>query len=124
MAKLILKNLEKKKEILIKTQKIVDEAYSNLINQDINTFGKLLEHTWEMKKELSNKMITKKTSDLFEIFNKKEVLGYKIMGAGGGGFVLAFFKEGKRDKFIDKYLKKKLFIKPEIDELGTRTIIY
>ena len=124
MAKLILKNLEKKKEILIKTQKIVDEAYSNLINQDINTFGKLLEHTWEMKKELSNKMITKKTSELFEIFNKKEVLGYKIMGAGGGGFVLAFFKEGKRDKFIDKYLKKKLFIKPEIDELGTRTIIY
>ena len=44
----------------MKMQKIVDEAYSNLINQDIDTFGKLLEHTWKMKKELSNKMITKK----------------------------------------------------------------
>ena len=124
MAQLILKNLEKKKEILIKIQKIVDEAYSNLINQDIDTFGKLLEHTWQMKKKLSNKMITKKTKDLFEILNKKEILGYKIMGAGGGGFVLAYFREGKRDKFINKYLKNKLFIKPEIDELGTRTIIY
>ena len=31
----------RKKEILIKIQKIVDEAYSNLINQDIDTFGKL-----------------------------------------------------------------------------------
>ena len=92
----------------------MDEAYSNLINQDINTFGKLLEHTWEMKKELSNKMITKKTSELFEIFNKKEVLGYKIMGAGGGGFVLAFFKEGKRDKFIDKYLKKNYLLSQKL----------
>ena len=124
MAQLILKNLEKKKKILMKIQQIVDEAYSNLINQDIDTFGKLLKYTWEMKKELSSKMITKKTLDLFEILNKKEVLGYKIMGAGGGGFVLAYFKEGKRDKFINKYLKNKLFIKPEIDESGTKTIIY
>ena len=124
MAQLILKNLEKKKAIIMKIQQIVDEAYSNLINQDIDTFGKLLKYTWEMKKELSNKMITKKTLDLFEILNKKEVLGYKIMGAGGGGFVLAYFKEGKRDKFINKYLKNKLFIKPEIDESGTKTIIY
>ena len=124
MAQLILKNLEKKKEILIKIQRIVDEAYSSLINQDIDTFGKLLEHTWELKKELSKKMITKKTKDLFEILNKREILGYKIMGAGGGGFILAYFKEGKRDKFISKYLKNKLYIKPEIDESGTRTIIY
>ena len=124
MAKIILKNLEKKKKILLEIQKIVDEAYSNLINQDIDTFGKLLEHTWEMKKELSNKMITKKTKDLFEVLNKKEVLGYKVMGAGGGGFVLAFFKEGKRDRFISKYLKNKLFVKPEIDDSGTKTIIY
>ena len=51
MAQLILKNLDKK-NILVKIQKIVDEAYSNLINQDIDTFGKLLEYTWEMKKTL------------------------------------------------------------------------
>ena len=108
----------------MKIQQIVDEAYSNLINQDIDSFGKLLKYTWEMKKELSNKMITQRTLHLFEILNKKEVLGYKIMGAGGGGFVLAYFKEGKRDKFIKKYLKNKLFIKPQIDESGTRTIIY
>ena len=95
MAKLILKNLDKKKNILMRMQKVVDEAYSNLINQDIDTFGKLLEYTWRMKKELSNKMITKRTLDLLAILNKKEILGYKIMGAGGGGFVLAYFKEGK-----------------------------
>ena len=124
MAQFILKNLEKKKKILMKIQQIVDEAYSNLINQDIDTFGKLLKYTWEMKKELSNKMKTQRTLHLFEILNKKEVLGYKIMGAGGGGFVLAYFKEGRRDKFINKYLKNKLFIKPQIDESGTRTIIY
>ena len=124
MAQLILNNIEKKKNILMKIQKLVDEAYSNLINQDIDTFGKLLEYTWQMKKELSNKMITKKTRDLFEILDKKEILGYKMMGAGGGGFILAYFREGKRDIFINKYLKNKLFIKPEIDELGTRTIIY
>ena len=124
MAQFILKNLKKKKKILMKIQQIVDEAYSNLINQDIDSFGKLLKYTWEMKKELSNKMITQRTLHLFEILNKKEVLGYKIMGAGGGGFVLAYFKEGKRDKFINKYLKNKLFIKPQIDESGTRTIIY
>ena len=116
--------MKKKKDILMKIQKIVDEAYSNLINQDIDTFGKLLEYTWQMKKKLSNKMITKKTRDLFEILNKKEILGYKMMGAGGGGVILAYFKEGKRDAFIKKYLKNKLFIKPEIDESGTRTIIY
>ena len=44
MAQLILKNLEKKK-IIMKIQQIVDEAYSNLINQDIDTFGKLLKYT-------------------------------------------------------------------------------
>ena len=41
MAQLILKNLDKKKNILMRIQQIVDEAYSNLINQDIDTFGKL-----------------------------------------------------------------------------------
>ena len=76
-----------------------------------------------MKSKLSNKMITKRQK-IYLISLIKEILGYKIMGAGGGGFVLAYFKEGKRDKFINKYLKNKLFIKPEIDELGTRTIIY
>ena len=34
----------------MKIQTVVDEAYSNLVNQDIDTFGKLLEYTWEMKK--------------------------------------------------------------------------
>ena len=70
-----------------------------------NTFGKL--HTWSEKKTL--KKMTKKKPDLLEILNKKEILGYKIMGAGGGGFILAYFKEGKRDKFIEKYLKKIIY---------------
>ena len=56
----------------MKIQQIVDEAYSNLINQDIDTFGKLLKYTWEMKKELSNKMITKRTLHLFEILNNQK----------------------------------------------------
>ena len=35
------------------------------------------------------------------------------MGAGGTGFELAYFKEGKRDKFIN-LLENKLFIKPKL----------
>ncbi|MDO9333524.1 MAG: hypothetical protein Q7T57_03255, partial [Dehalococcoidales bacterium] len=84
---------------------IVDEGVKILTsNRPIADFGKLLHLSWELKKSL-----TKKTSSLYTDFVYEEALkagaiGGKVLGAGGGGFMLLFV-EPALQKRVDERLK-------------------
>lgn len=72
-----------------------------LLDDDIDAFGKLLHEHWLTKKSVSDKMSTSKIDNWYELAMKNGALGGKIMGAGGGGFLLLCTKNGKR-----KHLRK------------------
>tara|TARA_B100000927_G_C16461174_1_gene467897 strand:- start:477 stop:1460 length:984 start_codon:yes stop_codon:yes gene_type:complete len=92
----IIKNLNE-----IKNHAQIAENY--LINGQLESFGDLLNETWMQKreiKEISNSFIDRVYK---RVYNTNLVLGGKLLGAGGGGFILFWVKENKQ-----KELRRKL----------------
>ena len=60
--------------------------------------------SWELKKKVSNKISNKKLEEFLQIFDDYKVPSYKLLGAGGKGFVLVFFKSKFHKKnFLQKH---------------------
>jgi D-glycero-alpha-D-manno-heptose-7-phosphate kinase len=70
---------------------MVDEAISILSSgQDIRGFGELLHEAWQAKRSLSGQVSNSYVDELYETARKAGAIGGKLIGAGGGGFVLLF----------------------------------
>lgn len=81
--------------------KIKDIGYfvkESLLKGDIDNFGNLLNEHWITKKEISKQMSSSNIDKWYDIGLKNGALGGKIMGAGGGGFLLFCIKNGDRKK--------------------------
>jgi len=92
--KIVLESMNQIKEIGYSVKKA-------LIEDDIDKFGKLLHEHWTVKKRISNKMSNPDIDRWYNLGLKNGALGGKIMGAGGGGFLLLCVKNGSR-----KHLRK------------------
>lgn len=106
---------------LIEMNKLVDEAYGYLLNKDFDEFGKLLDYTWQLKRGLNSNISNNFIDEIY--FEAKSVgaLGGKLLGAGGGGFMLFYIKKEYQDKLRGK-LKKLLEIPFKFDEDGSKII--
>ncbi len=86
-------------EAMHRIKEIGYEVKNALIKGDVCQFGKLLNVHWLVKKSVSNKMSNSKIDDWYELAMKNGALGGKVMGAGGGGFMLFCVDNGKRKHF-------------------------
>ena len=66
-----------------------------LENNDISSFGKILDEGWQLKKELASGIANPAIDEAYEIAMKNGALGGKLLGAGGGGFLLFYCEEEK-----------------------------
>ncbi len=92
-------NKDKKNNInrLLEHVKIAE----NILNSgDIDDFGRLLNEAWFEKKELSNQITNKKIDELYNRAINCGALGGKLLGAGGGGFLLLYMKDKAKNKFF------------------------
>tara|TARA_B100000767_G_C19758483_1_gene534081 strand:+ start:957 stop:1937 length:981 start_codon:yes stop_codon:yes gene_type:complete len=80
----------------------VEEGEKIIKHGNMDDFGKLLNSAWYMKKKLGKSITNNKIDDLYEYALKNGALGGKILGAGGGGFLLLYMKQKDRIKFINK----------------------
>lgn len=120
----IKKTPDKKKE-LQNMMKMVDEAV-NILNResdDITDFGKLLHESWQIKRGLTDKISTSKIDAIYETAIKAGAIGGKLLGAGGGGFIL-FFVPSERQPAVKERLKDLLYVPFSFDTLGTQIILY
>jgi D-glycero-alpha-D-manno-heptose-7-phosphate kinase len=62
-------------------------------NIDFSEIGKILHESWSLKKASNNHTTNPFIDQLYQTLRKKGVTGGKILGAGGGGFLLAFVKD-------------------------------
>ena len=69
---------------------------------DINDFGKLLNDAWNEKKELSKSITNHKIDELYKVAIQNGALGGKLLGAGGGGFLLIYILKEKQKSFLKK----------------------
>ena len=68
----------------------------------IDEFGRLLHHAWVAKKRLSAKITTDQVEMLYLHSRKHGVIGGKLLGAGGGGFLLLFCEAARRYDVVQK----------------------
>ena len=73
------------------------EIKESLEKGDLQKFGKWMNVHWETKRKFSNGMTNQKIDDLYELGLKEGALGGKLVGAGGGGFLL-FYCENNKDQ--------------------------
>jgi D-glycero-alpha-D-manno-heptose-7-phosphate kinase len=92
-------------ESMHKIKEIGYEVKKALLKGDVCTFGKLLHEHWLTKKNVSTKMSNPKIDDWYKLAMRNGALGGKIMGAGGGGFLLFCVENGKR-KLLRKTLEE------------------
>jgi len=104
-------------------QESVIEA-KNILSKDRNfdELGVLFHETWEMKKSLSSKISTPLIDNIYERAIKSGATGGKLLGAGGGGFVLLYVPEGYRQKVLDE-LKEFLVVPFKFEFEGSQIIL-
>jgi D-glycero-alpha-D-manno-heptose-7-phosphate kinase len=104
---------------------MVDEAISILTSQssnlEISLFGKMLDETWKYKKKLANEISTDYINSIYDHAIKNGALGGKLLGAGGGGFILFCVPTELREKFI-KSLKQLVHVPFRFENLGASII--
>ncbi len=118
-----IKNIPNKTTELLRMYEMVQEAVSILNGNDFLAFGRLLDESWKLKRSLSDKVSNENIDDLYEAARRSGAIGGKLLGAGGGGFVLLFVEPAKRKKVRDS-LKDLLEIPIKFENLGSQIIFY
>ena len=89
----------------------------------ISSFGKLLHESWKIKRSMAKCVSTEQVDDIYAKARKCGAIGGKLLGAGGGGFVL-LFAEAKKHKAIKAKLKKFLIVPFKFEQTGSQVIFY
>jgi len=118
-----IKNIPKKEKELTTMYQLVQHAMDLLCGNKLADFGKLLDENWKLKRKLSPKVSTSQVDDIYETAQKAGAIGGKLLGAGGGGFVLLFAPPSAQKKIKEK-LKKLLLVPFKFENLGTQIIFY
>ena len=101
---------------------LVQEGRDVLKFQSIDKFGEVLHRAWELKKSLSSQISNEFIDELYIKARAQGALGGKILGAGGGGFLLIFAYPDDH-KNIREALKDMKEMKFELNAPGSRIIL-
>lgn len=119
-----IKNTPNREKELNTMRNMVDEAVDILNSgRNIVEFGRLLNESWQIKKRLSARVSNPEVDSLYQKALKNGAIGGKLLGAGGGGFMLLFVRPQDRQKVADK-LKNFLEVKFRFEGEGSQIIYY
>lgn len=84
---------------------LVDDAQAILEDKhsDFNDFGRLLDHTWRLKRKTGGKISNGSIDELYDRGLKAGALGGKLLGAGGGGFLLFYIEPDKKEILLREF---------------------
>ena len=104
---------------------LVDEAESILCdkNASLNEFGKLLDTTWKLKRGTGAKVSNGSIDELYSKAIKAGALGGKLLGAGGGGFLL-FYCEKEKQETLKAALEQLMIVPFNFEMEGTQILYY
>jgi len=125
IAKDQIDNIKNREIELHRIKDMVDEAIQILQNTKvpIEEIGQLLHENWLCKRELSNKVSTPEIDDLYDGARRSGALGGKLLGAGGGGFLLLFVKPELQAK-VREQLKHLIHVPVRFETSGSRVVLY
>lgn len=104
---------------------LVDDAERVLTDKtaDLDDFGRLLDHTWKLKRQTGAAISTDSIDALYSKGIAAGALGGKLLGAGGGGFLVFYVQPDYRESVM-KAMSDLLYIPFRFEDGGTRVIHY
>lgn len=104
---------------------LVDDAQKVLTDKtsDLDDFGRLLDHTWKLKRQTGAAVSTDSIDGLYARGIEAGALGGKLLGAGGGGFLVFYVQPDKREKVLAA-MKDLMHIPFAFENSGTQIIHY
>lgn len=120
-----IQNIELKEKELYRISEMVDMGIKIINSPDINIdeFGKLLHQSWLYKKSLSNLISNEDIDSIYNTALKNGAIGGKILGAGGGGFILFYAPKKNHAKLI-KALQNLVYVPFKFEKEGSKVVLY
>jgi D-glycero-alpha-D-manno-heptose-7-phosphate kinase len=104
--------------------KLVDEAVNVLSGTgDLRDFGRLLHEGWQIKKSLTDKIAPAFVDEIYDTAIAAGADGGKLLGAGGGGFMLFAVDPARRQRVLQA-LERLLVVPFEFERQGTQVVFY
>ena len=120
-----VRSIKEKANLLHHMQNLVTEACDILSNEhsDLNDFGKMLHQTWMLKRSLTDRISNTLIDEIYDTALKNGALGGKILGAGGGGFIL-FYVAPELQRNVKKSLRNLIHVPFKFDDQGCQIVLY
>ena len=120
-----IRQIPAKKTDLRHMMQLVDEAMDILQDKGdrLDDFGRLLHEQWLIKRGMSADISNDDIDAIYDAGLKAGALGGKLLGAGGGGFML-FFVRLEQQEQVKEALKHLLYVPSRFDHLGSQIIYY
>ncbi len=120
-----IENTPKKEKELFRMREMVDEALEILRDEEtpLEDFGRLLHRAWEIKRSLSDRITNPAIDDFYARAMDAGASGGKLIGAGGGGFML-FLVEPERQEAVRDALSNLLYVPVKFETGGSRIMVY
>ena len=90
-------NIQDRLAILSEISHLAFKARDLILSGAFHEFGELLHQGWNLKKQLSSNITNGDIDDMYQTARKAGAIGGKISGAGGGGFLLLYCPESKKE---------------------------
>jgi D-glycero-alpha-D-manno-heptose-7-phosphate kinase len=117
-------SMEERAALLNKMSECVDKSCEILSGgQDWAAFGELLHEAWQAKRALSDKVSNPRVDALYDDARQAGAFGGKLLGAGGGGFILLFVPPEKQAK-VRKRFNRLIEVPFEFEFSGSQIIFF
>lgn len=125
VAKSKIDNFSRKERELRRMGEMVAEAIMILQSGEtpVLEFGRLLAEAWEYKRSLSDKVSTPEIDDIYDAGRRAGAIGGKLLGAGGGGFLL-LFAPPEVQPAVRAALKHLVHVPFRFENDGSRVVMY
>lgn len=110
------KNISTMMDGLDKLVEIANEANKEIENNNLDSIGEMLDDSWMIKRNFASNVSSGLIDDMYSKAKKAGALGGKILGAGGGGFLMVYATEDTHDsirKALNDYKEVKICFEPQ-----------
>ncbi len=125
VAETIVVNLNKKAAAMKTLQQMVDQAMTivSSAKTDLVEFGQLMRESWQLKRDLSDRITNATVDQLLDAAMRAGAVGGKLLGAGGGGFMLLFVRPEHHAQ-VRAALTNLITVPVKFDMAGGRIVLY
>ena len=120
-----IKNMNNRKSQLRTIRSMVDSAIDMLIDPrtPVRELGDLLHDSWRLKRELADNVSNPQIDEIYQAGREAGAIGGKLLGAGGGGFVLFLVDPEKREQVRER-LQNLIHVSVGFDNDGSKIVLY